>query len=456
MLFRIFDRLTVDQADSRDAASDAELTAAIAASLSSGKGTARFCPLLAARFETDTRAQRVHHLRRMIWLGVLVSNVYNLSGFITLPHYAWLNLCLRVLLLTPVAIGLSAMVDNVKDKFREGLCAIGMIGTTGIPMLLFFLSSDPLAPFTTGEIMLCVLYANTTMPLRFPWACIVSATVLVALAACVCSKPELGWGLSAAIMLNMMTTVIYSLAANYRIERSERRDYLLTLRETLRVSSLTADNTALTQLSTTDALTGLSNRRFLEDRTNAFDHAIVQGRHMAVIIVDVDHFKTYNDFYGHRAGDECLRQLAAVFRQNRRDETDVTVRYGGEEFVVVLQDRSTAEAMIVAERLRLSVQILALPHENRSDGVPRVSISLGVAGTDLCTGLALSALIESADTALYQAKSAGRNRVQHATGSTSAMQTKLETRLDSGTLPASVSRPAPVIGRRRTEEWIEG
>lgn len=415
------------------------MRAAIAASLSTRKGLAYFGPALSARFETDTRLQRVHHLRRMIWLGVLVSNVYNVSGFITLPHYAWLNMGLRVLLLTPIALCVAAIVENVKDGLREQLCAIGIIGTAGIPMLLFLLSNDPLAPFTTAEIMLCVLYANTTLALRFPWACFMSATVLVGLLACVCAKPELGWGISAAIMLNMMTTVIYSLAANYRIERSERRDYLLTLRETLQVSTLTADNTALTQLSTTDPLTGLSNRRFLEDRTAAFDHAIVHGRQLAVIIVDVDHFKAFNDFYGHRAGDECLRQLSAVFRQNRRDETDVVIRYGGEEFVVVLQDRTTAEAMIIAERLRLAVQILAVPHESRSDGVPRVSISLGVAGTDICAGLSLSALIESADTALYQAKSAGRNRAQRAACNTVPIQSTAETRAEAGPLPRAIS-----------------
>ena len=370
------------------------------------------CPTLAARFETDTRGQRVRHLQRMIWLGVLVSNIYNISGFLTLPHYAWLNMGLRVLLLTPIALGVSAVVDGVRDDLREALCAVGMIGTAGIPMLLFFLSDDPLAPFTTAEIMLCVLYANTTMALRFRWACFMSATILVTLFACVCSKPELSWGLAAAIMLNMMTTIIYSLSANDRIERSERRDYLLTLRETLRVTSLTADNTALAQLSTTDALTGLSNRRFLEHRTPILDRDIVQGRPLAVVILDVDHFKAFNDRYGHTAGDESLRQLSAVFRVNRRDETDTIVRYGGEEFVLVLQDRTAAQAQIVAERLRRAVEMLDIPHASRADAVPHVTISLGVAATDLCPGLPLAALIARADAALYDAKSGGRNQVR--------------------------------------------
>jgi diguanylate cyclase (GGDEF)-like protein len=447
LLLSIFERLKSGNANLDATASDAELSVAVAASLASGEGPPRFCPVLAARFETDTRHLRVHHLRRTIWLGVLVSNIYNISGFITLPHFAWLNLALRVLLLTPIAFGLSVVIERTRDDVRETLLAVGMIGVAGIPMLLFFLSSDPLAPFTTAEVMLCVLFANTTLPLRFPFACIVSAAVLVALFGCILAKPELGGGLSAAILLNMMTTIVYSLTANYRIERSERRDYLLTLRETLRVNSLTADNTALTQLSTTDPLTGLSNRRFLEDRTSAFDHAIDHGQQLAVIIVDVDHFKAFNDFYGHRAGDDCLRQLAGVFRQNRRDETDVMLRYGGEEFVIVLQDRTTADAMIVAERLRLAVQILALPHENRSDGVPRVSISLGVAGTDICAGLSLSALIESADAALYRAKSAGRNRVQRAACHTPPPPDAPET-------PTSLA--AMALGPRRAAEWIDG
>jgi diguanylate cyclase (GGDEF)-like protein len=409
--FYPFEQRAWRRAGVSDVARHADLPDAIAEALASRKGLFNFAPTLAARFETDTRIQRGQHLRRMIWLGVLISNVYNISGFVTAPDLGWLNLGLRVLVLTPIAFALSAIVARVSDDLREKLCALGMIGTTGIPMLLFLLSSDPLAPFTTAEIILCVLFANTTLALRFPWACFVSATVTVALFLSVCLKPELGWGVAAAIMLNLLTAVIYSLAANYRIERAERRDYLLTLSEALRVDVLTADNDALAQLSTTDALTGLSNRRALEDRTPALDRAIDQGRPLAVIILDVDHFKAFNDCYGHGAGDDTLRRLSAVFRVNRRDETDMVVRYGGEEFIIVLQDRTAAQAETIADRLRRAVEMLDIPHASRGDEVPYVTISLGVAASDLCPGLSLASLIARADAALYEAKSGGRNRV---------------------------------------------
>lgn len=221
------------------------------------------------------------------------------------------------------------------------------------------------------------------------------------------------------ILINLMTGTIFSLVANYRIERSERRNYLLTLQESLRIDTLTAHNHALARLSTIDPLTGLHNRRHLEERMPALEAEIAHGQCVSVVVIDVDHFKAFNDRYGHPAGDGCLVRLAALLRAGC-EPSAIVVRLGGEEFAVILPGHASADALARAERLRLNLLSLAIPHESRTDGQCEITVSQGIAGTDHLGALSIPALIEAADVALYAAKHLGRNRVVVASRSSQA------------------------------------
>lgn len=172
-------------------------------------------------------------------------------------------------------------------------------------------------------------------------------------------------------------------------------------------------NSKLTELSIRDPLTGLYNRRrFDETLKLEWARAGHGGKALALIILDVDHFKNFNDRYGHQAGDECLRKLALVFMRHARRAGDVATRYGGEEFCMVCPYTDRNHAEVLADTIRQAVLELGLPHEGSSFGVVTVSIgcSAAVPG-EHCTA---AELVHAADGALYAAKAAGRNCIRGA------------------------------------------
>jgi len=177
-----------------------------------------------------------------------------------------------------------------------------------------------------------------------------------------------------------------------------------------RTRELAAANDRLVELARTDPLTGLPNRRAFEDHLRiALDFADRVQRPLALAMVDVDHFKAYNDAYGHPAGDACLRRVAEALRSATRRSLDLVARYGGEEFVIVLAITDGPLAAALADAARRAVSDLAIPHRGAAGGV--VTVSIGVAELDLGAARRAEDLIARADAALYSAKRAGRDRV---------------------------------------------
>jgi diguanylate cyclase (GGDEF)-like protein len=163
----------------------------------------------------------------------------------------------------------------------------------------------------------------------------------------------------------------------------------------------------LRQYSDQDTVTGLPNRRAFEDRFRSeCARAVRYQRPLALLILDIDHFKAINDTYGHEAGDAVLEATGELIAASVRD-ADVPARYGGEEFVVLMPETGLAEAVEAAERLRRS--IAARNVQWRTDAVA-VRASVGISAFPACVGEP-EALIGSADRALYTAKASGRNRV---------------------------------------------
>jgi diguanylate cyclase (GGDEF)-like protein len=177
--------------------------------------------------------------------------------------------------------------------------------------------------------------------------------------------------------------------------------------------ALETANRTLERQAMQDGLTGLANRRqFDVTLGNEFSRATRQGSSLAFIMIDVDYFKQYNDRYGHSAGDEVLRSISKLIRAlTPKRPGDLSARYGGEEIGIVLPNTDIHGAEAVAERIRLAVQNLGLPHSGSPFG--HVSLSAGVATITPRRGVHLSSmLVEAADKALYVAKSEGRNRVR--------------------------------------------
>ncbi|MBU2663965.1 diguanylate cyclase [Actinoplanes bogorensis] len=170
-----------------------------------------------------------------------------------------------------------------------------------------------------------------------------------------------------------------------------------------------AMNARLEELNRTDALTGLYNRRrFSEGLSAHHDRLRHSGLGYAVLMIDVDFFKKYNDRFGHQAGDECLRKVGASLNGTIRAGTDLACRYGGEEFVIILGDADPEVARSLAERVRAGIRGLRIPHPDGPDGFVTVSIGVAVAHS----ADDHEAVLGRADAALYEAKAAGRDVVR--------------------------------------------
>jgi diguanylate cyclase (GGDEF)-like protein/PAS domain S-box-containing protein len=187
---------------------------------------------------------------------------------------------------------------------------------------------------------------------------------------------------------------------------------LIAVVETLRdMTDQKRAEMTLQNLATKDSLTGLANRRSLDEKLQLEWKCNQRCKSsLAFILADVDHFKNYNDHYGHQKGDDCLRAVAGAIGATVFRPADMTARYGGEEFAVVMPNTDLAGAKAVAERIREAIVNLALAH-CASPTAPHVTLSMGVSVTVPDAGSSVESLIAAADAALYQAKHAGRNRV---------------------------------------------
>ena len=374
----------------------------------------RFPQALEARFLADTADSR---LRTLLIAGTLVAFVMNLfliSDKAMLPDVFEQAVLLRTWVLTPVCLAGMWMISRTPKLFLRELMAISA-GLMACAMHLY-LSAISLSPhsaaYLTGLAMV-IVYNNVFVRCRF-WLALPStlAVLLMYLASfwLVSShSPEL----SISIGLVLFSTSLFTLYNLYALEYEERHNYLMSLRQGLLQRELSHANDALERVARYDGLTQVANRRhFDEFLTHLWERSSsAPEAELSIIMVDVDHFKAYNDHYGHPAGDACLVSVADAVQRCLRRPGDLVARYGGEEFIAVLNRTPHAQAVTAAERVRDAVVALQLPHEAAiTHG--QVTVSVGVATVRPADRRAsMERLIAAADDALYQAKNRGRNRV---------------------------------------------
>ncbi len=229
-----------------------------------------------------------------------------------------------------------------------------------------------------------------------------AAMFAVAVTVAVFVSAAIGFGLPAllivrACLLMLMVGAACGIVALH-LERASRRSFL--------------EGHMIADLAQRDALTGLKNRRVFDEYLETlWTRACAEARLLTILIVDVDHFKAYNDRYGHQAGDHALQRVAATLQTFVTQPEDVLARYGGEEFVAVFYDIESFDAEDVAQRMRRAVGALAL--DNLGDAAASaVTISVGVAVVEPSQERRASGGLQLADQALYRAKVKGRNRVE--------------------------------------------
>ncbi|TMI99107.1 MAG: GGDEF domain-containing protein [Alphaproteobacteria bacterium] len=175
------------------------------------------------------------------------------------------------------------------------------------------------------------------------------------------------------------------------------------------INQLQVNLEAVRNESLTDPLTSLANRKYFDSSLDKFiAQSAASGEPMALLLADIDHFKAFNDTFGHLTGDQVLRLVAIAFKQNVKGQ-DIAARYGGEEFAIILPGTTLRSALTVADQVRRAVMTKELMKRSTGEHLGRVTVSIGAAG--LRRGETAQSLIERADSCLYAAKRCGRNRV---------------------------------------------
>lgn len=194
------------------------------------------------------------------------------------------------------------------------------------------------------------------------------------------------------------------------LHQANQRLWQILQKQAIAKQHLQASNQKLLHLATTDGLTQVKNRYFFnQEIQHEWNRSQRENQPLSLILFDVDHFKRYNDYYGHQAGDLCLQKIAQVAQQSINRPADFVARYGGEEFAIVLPHTTKDGAIAIAQRIQETLHNLTIPH-HQSDVSNIVSISLGVASTIPTEDRSCEEFIAQADQALYHAKHYGRDR----------------------------------------------
>lgn len=319
-------------------------------------------------------------------------------------------LVLRLGIVTPLAlIGLALTVWSTNRALLSVVHAAMLLSFIATVTIIGTLAPEPYA----GRYMMVALFMMFCAALLsgLPWRLAQVTTVAAVALYVLIVASGLRWP-PAWSNLDLVASAV--IAGAMALRSRQRKDQRIAELEEIRrndavlKADLRAANAALGRLSNTDALTGAFNRRYLDELIEHDATSLVPSLGQGVLMIDVDHFKLFNDHGGHAAGDHCLQRIVAAIRRNVRPSFDIVVRYGGEEFAVIMPGLDEADLLRAAERLCGAISSLGIPHPALGpDRVVTVSIGAALAGP----GETLSDAILRADDALYRAKHRGRNRV---------------------------------------------
>lgn len=368
-----------------------------------GRKDLAFPAWLEARFERDTGGRRAAILSADLRISVIVYNVL-LTGdwFLTRDTFP-LAVILHALVTAWMLAVVWLMGQNPSARIRELAAASIPAGYVLQIVCIYHLSNSDLASHYLNFVFVAIVYANAVERLRYPHAVGVSVYALTLICAALAVSNHLQAEVLLVQTITFAASIYMTLKANFDLNRDFRRTYLLSLRDRLRLAEV--DNEAKH-----DALTGLANRHLLEARAaELWRCGDDLASPVAAVLIDIDHFKAYNDLYGHPAGDACLKRVAACMTAELRNDEDLAVRFGGEEFLLLLPKTEMPDAIRVAERLRRAIVTLAIPHEG-GERLKTLTATFGVASATI-SAFSFDQLVSAADVALYAAKHNGRNQV---------------------------------------------
>ncbi|BBF86530.1 GGDEF domain protein [Aquitalea magnusonii] len=371
-----------------------------------------FPPLLEQGYQLATGEQRLRRYRLFGAVGIVVFMLYGLVDKFYLAD-AYDRIWIWRWLILP-GMGAAAIIGSYWAPLRRcyELLVVSVSTCCVLALTWFFsLSHMPTAQHYYGGVMLCLVFIMFGLRIPFRLACY----------SCFISMSYLGWvllgwhfldeAIRSLIFILVISSVLLGLLGLFQLEKEARRSYLLAQALQRDHRQLQQGFKQLQQISSIDGLTGLFNRRYFDQQLHkVWDARLHNKAGIALLFVDVDYFKKYNDSQGHQMGDDALIRVAQVIGRHAQPAHGCAARYGGEEFVLLLANCSVGQATRLAEQLRQDVEALGLPHPS-SLCSQVVTISIGIAVAHASINQKPDWLVSTADAAVYQAKKHGRNRI---------------------------------------------
>ncbi len=378
----------------------------------------RFNDELEREFQMDYAHRYYLHMQIAEIAGMIMFLSCGFLDMIWMPEAAGRTWLMRLIAGTPMAVILLLMFwwpskQRLSKKYMQlFLCIYATSAVAGL-IAISLNSLEPYNYYYYNAITVALVIIFVLSRIQFKWGVISAIIMWISLnIGLIGFTPEYN-KLAIVIITNyvFIGSVLSALFGTFLIERSLRQNYLQSRMLSLENRDLEESNLQLQYLSAVDGLTQIANRRSLDRNLSLeWQRARRKREPIGFIMADIDHFKMFNDTYGHQAGDECLRVVAASLKDGVRRPGDLVARYGGEEFALVLTDSSAEQAAIVAEQMREKIMNIVIKYK-KNDPV-HVTASFGVASMVPGSGQANpEALILAADQAMYQAKRSGRNRV---------------------------------------------
>jgi diguanylate cyclase (GGDEF)-like protein len=378
--------------------------------LSEGFHGLRFPAGLERAFVIQTADERTIKLIVAALNSILVFAGILIADYLMIPDDMALAVGLRIGVYAPLVLGATYLFHRLSyPALNEWMAAVVGLLCSAITVIITLQGHGPFAYTKVVELLLVITYM--TLFARF-WPMVLLCVGTALMHGLVVFQVQDAIGtvkLGSGLLL--CTTILFSLVASYRLERNERLAFLNGLREQALSASVNSANLRLSAMARTDALTGVDNRRSFDDFVaHSWRRASEQGQAVSLMLIDIDHFKAFNDLYGHQAGDRCLCLVAEAVGTCLRRPVDLLARWGGEEFAVVITDADPRMAEQVAWRILKAVENRAVVHAG-SSAAKVVTVSVGMAAMVPRPGDDQRRLVSLADEALYQAKARGRNRV---------------------------------------------
>lgn len=389
-----------------------ETEKAVESVLEQGFRWLRFPAKLEALYQERNAVRRKRFLPVAGALGLAVYNVYTIAGLDMFPDIVNLMLRTQVTLTLGLAGLIAAsLLIRMQARIRELLFAGGAAFASVVSAYVLGQSHELTAYSYAICLLLTPMFSAIAVRSPFWLACGATLSMMLSLIFFIQAPTPEGSVVLDDTKFMVGNACVYLLIASYLLEWGERKRWLLGQLEQRRREALGIVAKRLHQLSMQDPLTGLSNRRQFEaDFSRVWGDASQSSENVAMIILDVDYFKLYNDNYGHLAGDACLKQVAAALSAEAKLARGLVSRLGGEEFGVLLPGMDADQAELVGERICAAVRQAQIEHKH-SRVAGHITVSAGVASAVASAAINPRQLLALADDALYEAKTSGRNRV---------------------------------------------